>query len=644
MNIPMKQIINLSFIALIALGLQACSQDSRADAKAAKANMPVKPNIVLVITDDQGYGDVGVYQNPVVKTPQMDLLHDQSVRLTNFHVSPTCSPTRAALFSGQNSLKAGIWHTVMARSILDAKHYTLAEALRDNGYKTGLFGKWHLGDNYPNRPEDQGFDEVLMHGGGGVGQTPDYWGNTQFGDTYLRNGKPEKFEDYATKVWFDEGIKFIKKNKDKPFFAYISTNAPHSPFRAPQAYVEPYLEEGLSQAGARYFGMIAYLDEQVGRLRAEIEKAGISDNTIFIFATDNGSTMSDTRLFGKEKMQAYRQRVKDDPNWQSWVYNAGMRGYKTSMYEGGHRVPFFISYPNGNLGQPRDIDTLTTHYDLYPTLLEFAGIDVEAIKTQQQHELDGLSLKDLFSVQDETEINQAFLSRTIMVTNQRVDEPSIERPMVLMTQKWRYVTNAKDSKRNPKKKEQLFDIANDPHQDHDVSAQHPEVITDFRQQLKQVWQDNSTRFGTRQLIVVGNDHENPARLNGMDWVEAPTTFSVPVYPGFKPLHEEKQRNAWLNKEEQFNPLPWSLLADKTALYQVSGYLWDKPAGKPVERKFMFVQINDTIHSGAVHDNANGGEVELPLMKGPFKMKVWFADDIKGSKNKLAAIYVYVKRL
>lgn len=643
----MKNLVKLSFIGLIVTSVSACSQNDSANTEDVKANTEhvktdeqSKPNIVLVITDDQGYGDVGVYQNPVVKTPQMDLLHDQSVRLTNFHVSPTCSPTRAALFSGQNSLKAGIWHTVMARSILDAKHYTLAEALRDNGYKTGLFGKWHLGDNYPNRPEDQGFDEVLMHGGGGVGQTPDYWGNTQFGDTYLRNGKPEKFDDYATKVWFDEGIKFIKENKDRPFFAYISTNAPHSPFRAPQEYVEPYLKEGLSQAGARYFGMIAYLDEQVGRLRKEIEKAGLSDNTIFIFATDNGSTMSDARLFGKQNMKAYRQRVKDDPKWQSWVYNAGMKGYKTSMYEGGHRVPFFISYPNGNLGQPRDIDTLTTHYDLYPTLLEFAGIDVEKIK--QQQELDGLSLKTLLS--GENANKEQLASRTIMVTNQRVDEPSIERPMVLMTQKWRYVTNAKDSIRNPNKKEQLFDIAKDPHQDHDVSVQYPEVIADFRQQLKQVWQDNSTRFGTRQLIVVGSDHENPARLNGMDWIEAPKTYDVPVYPGFKPLHDEEQKWAWLNKEERFKPLPWSLTAAKTAKYQISGYLWDKPAGKPVERKFIFVKINDIVHRGVVHGNANGGEIELPLMKGPFKMKVWFSDDEKGLADQLAAIYVYVKRI
>ncbi|WOH38142.1 arylsulfatase [Thalassotalea fonticola] len=639
MNKPVLPLAKLALIGLLALAAQACkpANDSQTTALVSETKQKSKPNIVLVITDDQGYGDVGVYQNPLLQTPQMDLLHAQSVRLTNFHVSPTCSPTRAALFSGQNSLKAGIWHTVMARSILDAKHYTLAEALRDNGYKTGLFGKWHLGDNYPNRPEDQGFDEVLMHGGGGVGQTPDYWGNTQFGDTYLRNGKPEKFSEYATKVWFDEGIKFIKENKQQPFFAYISTNAPHSPFRAPQAYVEPYLKEGLSENGARYFGMIAYVDEQIGRLRAEIRDAGIEDNTIFIFATDNGSTMSDSRLFGKANMPTYRQRLKDDPNWQSWNYNAGMRGYKTSMYEGGHRVPFFISYPNGNLGQPRDIDSLTAHFDLYPTLLEFAGIDVDKIK--QKQELDGVSLKGLIEGQQDN-----IADRTIMVTNQRVDQPNIDRPMVLMTQRWRYITNAKGSARNPKLKEQLFEIANDPHQDHDVSDEYPEVVADFRQQLKQVWLDNSTRFGTRQLIVVGSDDENPARLNGMDWIEAPNTFDVPVYPGFKPLHHEIQKNAWLNKESQFKPLPWSLMAEQTAQYQISGYLWDKPAGKPVERKYVFVEIDGKVYQNIVHNNANGGELTLPLKQGPFKMKVWFADDEQGVENRLAAIYVYVKRL
>ena len=189
-----------------------------------------KPNVILVITDDQGYGDLACHGNPIIKTPNLDLLHSQSTRLTNFHVSPTCAPTRAALMTGRYCNRTGVWHTIMGRSLLRKDETKMVDSFSDNGYQTAIFGKWHLGDNYPFRPADRGFGEALVHGGGGVGQAPDYWDNDYFDDTYFHNGKPKKFKGYCTDIWFDAAINFIEKNKEKPFFCYLSTNAPHSPY------------------------------------------------------------------------------------------------------------------------------------------------------------------------------------------------------------------------------------------------------------------------------------------------------------------------------------------------------------------------------------------------------------------------------
>ncbi len=232
--------------------------------------------------------------NPIVQTPQIEQLANDSQSFTNFHVDPTCSPTRAVLMSGKYLLRAGVWHTVMGRHMLSDQHHILPELLADAGYNTAMIGKWHLGDNYPFRPQDQGFNHVLSHGGGGVGQAPDYWGNDQFNDTYYLNGKEKQYKGFSTDVWFDEAIDFIHKqsNKDEPFFLYLSTNAPHDPWRAPEKYIEPYRALDLNDDMANFYGMITNIDKNIGRLRAAMQADKIEDNTIFIFMTDNGSSMA----------------------------------------------------------------------------------------------------------------------------------------------------------------------------------------------------------------------------------------------------------------------------------------------------------------------------------------------------------------
>ncbi len=197
--------------------------------------------------------------NPWLKTPAMDTLYAESTRLTNFHVGPTCSPTRAGLMTGRYCNRTGVWHTVMGRSLLRQDKVTMANVFHANGYTTGMFGKWHLGDSFPFEPFDRGFDETVAHGGGGVGQTLDYWYNDYFDDTYFHNGIPQKYNGYCTDIWFAETLYFIEKHKDRPFFCYLATNAPHGPYHVNDKYSQPYKLMGVPDRRASFYGMIQYL-------------------------------------------------------------------------------------------------------------------------------------------------------------------------------------------------------------------------------------------------------------------------------------------------------------------------------------------------------------------------------------------------
>jgi arylsulfatase A-like enzyme len=287
------------------------------------------PNVLLIMTDDQGYGDFACHGNPILKTPNLDRLHAASVRLTNFHVDPTCSPTRSALMTGRYSSRTGVWHTVMGRSLLCRDEVTMADVFTASGYKTGIFGKWHLGGNYPYRPGERGFGEVLTFGGGGaIGNTPDVWGNNYFDDTLRHNARLEKMSGYCTDVFFAAATRFIEENKDRPFFCYLPTNAPHAPYNVAERYSKPYWDRGVPEQRANFYGMIANIDENVGRLLDRLRELKLEENTLVVFLTDNGTAAGTDAKGGG--------------------FNAGMRGFKGSEYEGGHRVPCFFRWPTSN--------------------------------------------------------------------------------------------------------------------------------------------------------------------------------------------------------------------------------------------------------------------------------------------------------
>ena len=176
-----------------------------------------QPNVIFVLTDDQGYPPLGCHGHPFIQTPYLDAFHGESVRFGQFHTGTTCAPTRAGLMTGHYCNSTGVWHTIGGRSLLRRDEWSLATALSEAGYSTGMFGKWHLGDEYPYRPQDRGFQRVVCHGGGGISQQPDYWGNDYFDDTYMVDGEPKAYEGYCTDVFFREALAFIEANRDDPF-------------------------------------------------------------------------------------------------------------------------------------------------------------------------------------------------------------------------------------------------------------------------------------------------------------------------------------------------------------------------------------------------------------------------------------------
>lgn len=435
------------------------------------------PNVILILTDDQGIGDLACHGNPWIKTPNLDVFYEESVRLTDFHVSPLCTPTRAALMTGRYPVNNGTWATYKGRDALSRNaSTTLADVFKQNGYRTGIFGKWHLGDNFPVRPTDCGFDKAIHHLAGGVGELSDYWGNSYFDDVYFVNNEPKKFEGYCTDVWFNEAIKFIDENKDKPFFAYLSTNAPHDPLIVDSSYAAPYKHlEGKEILSANLYGMIANIDENFGKLHQFLDEKELADNTILIFMTDNGT------------------RFGYSPDGE-FGYNKGFEGIKGSKLEGGHRVPFFIRWPNKNILGGKDINALTAHVDLIPTLANLCQISIP-----EEMRLDGIDFSPLL-LQDKSEI----ADRTVFVHHRQDWRPpkDVEQTCI-MYDKWRLLNGTA-----------LYDISQDPKQQNDLSAQYPELVQQLLSQNTTFLKASKSNPTYHELptCVVGNKAQKEVKL------------------------------------------------------------------------------------------------------------------------------------
>ncbi len=505
----------VAYLALLIAGLAPLSAPS------AAAEPTRRPNVIVLLTDDNGYGDLACHGNPVLKTPNFDRLHDQSVRLTDFHVAPMCTPTRGQLMTGKDALHNGATSVCAGRSCLRNGIPTMAENFAASGYRTAMFGKWHLGDSYPNLPHQRGFQEAVYHLGWGITSMADAetWQNDYFNGRFFHNGTLKQYKGYCTDIWFDLAMDWIKRGEGtrrngadrQPFFLYLPTNAAHGPLWVADKYKTPYQGKGP----AAFFGMIANLDENLGRLDAFLQTNGLMNDTLLIYLNDNGGTAG------------------------VQVYNAGMRGRKTQYYEGGHRAAGFFRWPAGGLRPPVDVDALTEVQDLLPTL-----IDLCALTSPAGASYDGTSLAGLLRGTTE-----ALPDRTLVV---QYGQNPAQWDSAVMWRKWRLVHG-----------KELYDLATDPGQKNDVAAQHADVVARLRSHYESWWAGVAPQLDDFMPVVLGSDRQNPVTLSSADWANIYCDNSNDLRSG-------KRTNG-----------PWYVIADRDGTYEIALSRWPKEANAPI---------------------------------------------------------------
>lgn len=468
------------------------------------------PNIVLIMTDDQGYGDFGFHENPVLRTPHLDALAAASARMSQFYVHPVCTPTRAALMTGRYPQRTRAYDTYVGRAMMEPEEVTLAEVLQDAGWATGIFGKWHLGDAYPMRPQDQGFDEALVHRGGGIGQPSDpEGGEGRYTDPVLfHNGEEIQTHGYCTEVYVTGAIQWIRQCKEqgRPFFAYLATNAPHGPFQdVPEKDYEGYRQRDLSGAfqapeighalpasfdadrHARIFAMITDLDRQVGRLIHELKTQDLLHNTLILFLVDNG------------------------PNSRRHVN--GMRGMKGQVYEGGVRSPLWAHWPARLIpGSARD--EVVANIDLMPTILEACGL----MPPPGLH-LDGRSFLPLLENR-----RIRWPDRALVMQAHRGDRQLPFHHFLLRTRQWKLLRPSGFHREYPSGQQpapfELYDMTADPLELNNLAESHPEVVADLAKQYLSWFADVSRTRSDNWApprIVVGADAAPEVVLTRQDW-------------------------------------------------------------------------------------------------------------------------------
>lgn len=464
MKLVLKNTFIITIIFAIQIMLPYCS-----------VKITNKPNILFIITDDQGYGDLSIHGNPYIHTPNIDRIGEMGVRFDRFYVSSVCAPSRASILTGRYSLRTGTHGVTNNREAMRPEEVTIAEALKTAGYRTACIGKWHNGIQFPYNPAGQGFDEFIGFTGGHI--------NQYFDAVLIRGTRPEKTSCYIADVLTDEAIKFIENSKSQPFFCYLSYNTPHSPYQVPDKYYDRFKDQGFNETISAIWGMCENIDENVGRLLSKLEQLGITDNTLVIFLTDNGGVGTIN------------------------IYNAGMRGGKTSVHEGGSRVPLFMMWPAAKW-DPHIVKMITAHIDLYPTLLDICGI-----KPVPGPPVDGISLRPLLESS-----NAEWPERTLFLHNP-IDETN-RYPGAVRTPKYRLVRKTPGPQAGSAAKNndvnalpwELYDMDVDPGEEKNLADSFPGLVTELSYQYEQWLDDISINGLGRFPLPVGYDEHNPVQL------------------------------------------------------------------------------------------------------------------------------------
>jgi len=459
------------------------------------------PNVLIILTDDQGFGDLGINGNPHVKTPVIDHFAKENIRFNNFYASPVCAPTRSSLMTGRYSLRTGIRDTYNGGAIMATGEVTIAEMLKQADYKTGIFGKWHLGDNYPSRPNDQGFDESVVHLSGGMGQVGDittyFRGDSSYFDPVLwHNGKKEAYKGYCSDIFASRAIDFITRNHDSPFFCYLAFNAPHTPLQVPESYFRRFrkidpsagfgidknttvqMSENEKEDARKIYAMLANIDDNIGKVLHKLDELNLTNNTVVIFMSDNGP--------------------------QQKRYNAELRGLKGSVYRGGVRVPFYLRYPALFKGN-KDIEISAAHIDILPTLANLCHVEIPKGET-----IDG---KTLLPVINGEHVDWENRSLFFYWTRRY---PELYNNMALQKGKYKLVGHT-DYNSNIKEFE-LFDLATDPSEQNNLVNSNVNVAIQLKAELMHLTGEllNSPNLIHPPRIIIGSEHENPVFLNRND--------------------------------------------------------------------------------------------------------------------------------
>lgn len=480
--------------------------------ESVKAGSVKRPNVVLIMTDDMGYGDLGFHGNPLIVTPNLDAMAGRSSLIEQFYVSPVCAPTRASLMTGRYNYRTRVVDTWVGRAMMDPAEVTVAELLSEAGYMTGIFGKWHLGDCYPLRPMDQGFAESLVHHGGGIGQPSDPpGGEGKYTDPILfRNGEAEQMQGYCTDVYYSAAIDFIEASSDagKPFFVYLPDNCPHGPFddvppgdyaeyqkrnlnddQFPQEHGHPLPNKAKVDQRARIFAMITNVDRNIGRLLAKLDSLGLTENTMVIFMVDNG------------------------PNGRRYV--AGMKGNKSMVHEGGIRSPFFVQWPAG-LTNRVEVEGPYAHIDVLPTLLEACGVPLP-----ESLQIDGISFLSELQGEPKADTGQ----RPIVIQSHRGDRPFRFHNFMIRQGDWKLLHGSGFSRESfsGQPRFELFHLGEDPLELKNVVDEHPEVVARLKAEYEKWFADvGNTRPDNYAppRIQIGTPFENPTTLTRQDWRHA----------------------------------------------------------------------------------------------------------------------------
>lgn len=543
-------------------------------ARAQTQRPPRRPNVLLIMTDDQGYGDNTVTGNTILRTPALSKLAAKSAQIDRFYVSPVCAPTRSSLLTGRYHLRCGVWGVTGGRETMRTNEVTLAEALKPAGYRTGLVGKWHLGEHYPYVPHNQGFDQF-------VGFRLGHWNRYQ--DPPLeRNGKPIRTEGYIADVFTDEAIRFIDQSGSDPFFLYLAYNTPHSPFIVPDRYFDRFEGKGLSVPLASIYAMIENLDDNIGRLMTHLDRSGLARDTIVVFLCDNGPTAGAR-------------------------FNAGLRGMKGGVYEGGIRSPLWIRYP-GRIA-PKQISGPAAHIDIYPTLLDLCNI-----RRPPGPPVDGISLAPAI-------VEGATLPDRFLFTHQagnRVREPF---PGAVRDRRWSLI-NGKE----------LYDLQADPGEQSDVSAANPEIVSRMAAAYEKWFNQvaDECRF-EQPAIHVGYGEENPVVLQAT---------RATLGGGLKYFGANGFAHDWATAWSESGVAEWTIDVVRDGEYEAQALYLSEPSGVGTEvslvsgDKAAVARIeqptqNDPLPTGLRQVSPHYQEFswralslgKLALSKGPHKLRL-----------------------